>query len=716
MFFAIYIKAMLKELHLLRIIKHIEEKQYKNDNWLGVLSDIAALFYADSAYFAMLNGDYIECKTSYLLHNDDYRYDSMDLKIRNIDSAGVASKTIKSRESILVDDYKSYDQSDKSWKETDIKSLISVPVQDDRLYGALQVANNIKNYFDQNDLQLLHGIADTIAIMLGKDELYKENTRLLELNEKQIEFISSLNISKEFKTPYFKKWLLNVFNHVRSLTNTNAFGFIMPDEDIYMFLGDEEFSFVSFEINDKIKDSILYKMWTMNIDKPISHADLLKHNIKASAMSKHMGIKSAFYVPIRYKKNVIAILGFGFNENVPLGKEHINYLKAIGNNVVFSILSSKSLSKMSTMLSKTEEGFVKSMMTASEIRDKYTKGHSERVAYYAKKIAGVMGWDDKQQNYIYTAGLLHDIGKIGIPDNILLKPGKLTEYEYKIIKYHPVFSYDIVKNIEQLKPISDCIRQHHERCDGSGYPDELVKEQLTEGGRILAIADVFDALTSSRTYRSKLKYELKEAINILKNSKLDNDILERSLDALCDAYLVEENEKDENTVLEEIDNVRKLVFTKDFMTGTERLATLLKTLAEYIKKQRHFYLFVVDIKSLNYIDYIKGFDIGNSIIECVARSLKATKNISCITRLGSDSFLFIYDKKNVVSFMPQLNTFLNKGILDLCKQSKVDIGDTFKGLYITYVEYPKDSKDSKELIYLCERKLKRIKMKTPENE
>lgn len=705
---------MSREIDLLNIIRDIEKKQYKNDNWLGVLSDIASLFYADSAYFALLNGDYIECKTSYSLRNDDYQYDSMDLKIRNIDSAGVAYETIKSRESILVDDYKSYDKSDKNWKETDIKSLISVPVQNDKLYGALQVASNTKHYFDSNDLELLHGIADTIAVVIGKDELCKDNTRIRYLNKKQIEFIRDLNISKEFKTPYFKKWLLSTIDRIRYSTNANAFGFIMPNEDIYAFLGDKNFSFVSFEINDRIKDTILYKMWTMNIDKPISHADLVKHNIKPSVMSKHMNIKSAFYVPVHYEKNIIAILAFGFNKKVPLGGEHINYLKSVGNSVVFSILSSKSLSKMSTMLSKTEESLIKSMMTVSEMRDKYTKGHSDRVAYYAKKIAETIGWNDKRQNYIYTAGLLHDIGKVGIPDIILLKPGKLTKYEYDIMKYHPVFSYDIVKNIEQLNPIADCIRQHHERCDGSGYPDGLVKEQITEGGRILAIADVFDALTSRRTYRSKSKYDFKKAIDILKNSKLDNDILERSLETLNDTYLVEESEEYGSTVFEEIDNVRKIVFTKDFMTGTERLETLLRTLGQYIKKQKHFYLFAVNIKSLNYINYIKGPDIGSRLIECTANALKSVKNTRCITH--SSSFLFIYDKKDIVHFIPKLNAVLNKGVLNLCKQNKIDTDDVFKGFHIAYVEYPRDSQDSKELVYLCERQLRRVKMKTSENE
>ena len=709
-------KVMLKELRLLQIIRNIEKEKYKNDNWMAVLSDIADLFYSDSAYLAMLNGNYVECKTSYIIHNSSFQYDSMDLKIRNIESAGAASETIKSRKPVLVDDYSNYAEADKNWQETDIKSLISVPVENNRLYGALQVASSAAHYFDPNDLKLLHSIADTIAVMLDKDELYKKNARILELNEKQMEFISNLNISKEFKTPYFKKWLSNALNRVRSLVDSTAVGFILPDEDIYTFCGDKDYSSVSFEVNDQLKDTIIYKIWQMGIDKPISHEELAKYNIKASEMSKHLNIKSAFYVPIRYKKKVIAIVAFGFDKDMQLGKEHINYLRAVGNHIVFSILSSKGLSKMSTMLSKAEESLVKVIMSVSEMRDKYTKGHSDRVAYYAKKIAEAIGLDYEQQSYIYTAGLLHDIGKVGIPDNILLKPGKLTNYEYKIMKYHAVFSYDIVKDVEQLRPIAECIKEHHERCDGSGYPDGLHKEQLTQGGRILAIADVFDALTSDRIYRSKSKYGLNEAIDMLKNSKLDNDILEQSMDVLCESYLNETNDEYENIVFKEIDDVRKIVFTKDFMTGTERLTTLMETLRKYIQKQKHFYLFVVDIKSLNYINYMKGPNIGNILIEYTAQALNAVKDVSCITRSGSDSFLFIYNKENIGSFIPQLNISLDKNILNLCRHSKIDIDDVFKGFYITYVEYPKDSENSRGLVYLCERKLRRIKMKALENE
>ncbi|KGM44618.1 HD-GYP domain-containing protein [Neobacillus niacini] len=158
------------------------------------------------------------------------------------------------------------------------------------------------------------------------------------------------------------------------------------------------------------------------------------------------------------------------------------------------------------------EGIVKGVIATLELKDPYTRGHSERVAKYALMFANEVGkFSKEEQKSFYYACLLHDIGKVNIPDQILMKPGKLTNEEFEIIKSHPVVGAEAVKNVEGIKNSIYVIRSHHERWDGKGYPDQLKGEEIPLLARVSAIADAFDAMTSSRSYRDALPYE--EAYN-----------------------------------------------------------------------------------------------------------------------------------------------------------------------------------------------------------
>ncbi|WP_099361122.1 HD-GYP domain-containing protein [Fredinandcohnia onubensis] len=167
---------------------------------------------------------------------------------------------------------------------------------------------------------------------------------------------------------------------------------------------------------------------------------------------------------------------------------------------------------LSTAYDQQMEGIVKGVIAALELKDPYTRGHSERVAKYAMVLAKELGTfsQDELKSFNYAC-LLHDIGKVNIPDSILMKPAKLTNEEYEIIKTHPVVGEEAVKNVEGLGSSISIIRSHHERWDGKGYPDQLKGNDIPLNARITAIADAFDAMTSSRSYRGALPIE--EAYN-----------------------------------------------------------------------------------------------------------------------------------------------------------------------------------------------------------
>ncbi|MCA9291608.1 MAG: HD-GYP domain-containing protein [Phycisphaerales bacterium] len=139
-----------------------------------------------------------------------------------------------------------------------------------------------------------------------------------------------------------------------------------------------------------------------------------------------------------------------------------------------------------------------------DAKDPYTGGHSERVGYVASELARLAGCSADEAERVNLAGLVHDIGKIGVPEAVLCKPGRLTEAEFAIIKTHPTVGYDILKDIKALQDVLPGVLHHHERWDGRGYPAGLVGEEIPLLARYLAVADAFDAMSSDRSYRSRL--------------------------------------------------------------------------------------------------------------------------------------------------------------------------------------------------------------------
>lgn len=152
-------------------------------------------------------------------------------------------------------------------------------------------------------------------------------------------------------------------------------------------------------------------------------------------------------------------------------------------------------------------GTLEAVSAALDAKDRYTRGHSERVAYLATLLAGAIGLDEQEIERIRIAGLVHDVGKIGVPEAVLCKTGRLTDDEFDKIKKHPRIGFNILKGIPKMEDVLDGVLYHHERWDGRGYPDKLVGEAIPLYGRILAVCDTFDAMSSTRSYRQAMPRE-----------------------------------------------------------------------------------------------------------------------------------------------------------------------------------------------------------------
>jgi putative two-component system response regulator len=260
--------------------------------------------------------------------------------------------------------------------------------------------------------------------------------------------------------------------------------------------------------------------------------DVVVADIKMPEMS---GIELAQIIKLRYAADVIVMTGFiedfNYEDIVEQGAsdfiqkpvriaEFVARLKRVLSERAAKIERNNALKEARRNLDKLRhamEGIVQAISTTVEMRDPYTAGHQQRVADLACAIAEAMALPDDEIYGLRMASVIHDLGKIMIPSEILSKPGQLSPLEYELIKNHVQAGYDILKQIEFPWPLADIILQHHERMDGSGYPNGLKGDEIMLAARILSVSDVFETIASHRPYRPSLG--LPHALNELRENR-----------------------------------------------------------------------------------------------------------------------------------------------------------------------------------------------------
>ncbi|MBI9107286.1 MAG: HD domain-containing protein [Spirochaetales bacterium] len=263
------------------------------------------------------------------------------------------------------------------------------------------------------------------------------------------------------------------------------------------------------EINKKLKGYRIPLTKTNNIlikttidGKPI----LIRNTEKAGLNPDNLIIKefqptSIAFCPLLTSKGAIGILAADRTiSNNLIAQKELEHLSIFVNNLAATLYKTQQDEEIKRGYLNT----VKALVKAIEEKDLYTRGHSERVSKLAIKIAEEMNLPKEEADFIGIGSLLHDVGKIGIPESIVKSPKKLTAAEFKIIRMHPEKGCEIINPIRRLKAHAYLIRSHHERYDGKGYPDGLAGDEIPLGAQIISIADTFDAITSSRAYRKGL--------------------------------------------------------------------------------------------------------------------------------------------------------------------------------------------------------------------
>ncbi|MBR1852547.1 MAG: diguanylate cyclase [Lachnospiraceae bacterium] len=294
-----------------------------------------------------------------------------------------------------------------------------------------------------------------------------------------------------------------------------------------------------------------------------------------------------------------------------------------------------------------------------DAKDEYTRGHSRRVAEYSVAIAREMGLAEEKVEDIRFIGLLHDIGKIGVPDSVLNKAGKLSNEEYQLMKDHTVTGGEILKDITMITDLDVGAKYHHERYDGKGYPEGLKGEEIPLIARIIGVADAYDAMTSNRIYRrhlpdEKVLVELKKGLgtqfdpvacetmirlieeNRLPKSNPDNDSAEIKQTTQILTRVID---KAEETALEEVQ--------ADELTGTLSRGQGVNMIQDQIGRYGTGSLFVFDIDHFRKINESEGFMVGDKYLRILADRIKRISEDQIISRFGADEF---------VVYMPQVDS------------------------------------------------------------
>ena len=316
---------------------------------------------------------------------------------------------------------------------------------------------------------------------------------------------------------------------------------------------------------------------------------------------------------------------------------------------------------------KNYEETILALVNMVEIRDSYTSGHSLRVANYSKLIVEKLGLSQKEIDIVYQAGILHDIGKIAIPDSILLKPNALSDFEFNLMKKHAIMSYEILNKIPMYKDLSLYVKHHHERYDGTGYPDGLKGDEIPLYSQVMAISDTFDAMTTSRIYKPRKNKD--EAINELKslaNISFEKNLLDVAIEVFEKVEL--DTEANQNPI-SEFEEQRFSFFYKDKLTGLYNVDYLDLVLNKNKHKIKKRYLTSILLHNFGEYNKTNSWEKGDELLVDFSNYLKNSFNDDCLLfRFRGDDFLILSNKdfKDVdITYLEDYDITIDVKLIDL---------------------------------------------------
>ena len=301
----------------------------------------------------------------------------------------------------------------------------------------------------------------------------------------------------------------------------------------------------------------------------------------------------------------------------------------------------KMLQEQTQEMQENYEKTIYSMVELIEQRDTYTAGHSKRVAYYCELIAKEMEYSDDEVRLLHEAAILHDVGKIETPDAVLLNPNQLNEIEYKLIQEHVSVGFRLLDSIPMFRPLAPIVKEHHDRYDGTGYPDGLQGEEIHKLSRIMMVADAFDAMTTNRIYkgRKSISEALKE-LESLSAKQFHPEVVKSALVALKDIKIEANIDQLPKTKIEE---ERFAYFYNDWLTKVYNQNYLEVVL---LRNDKHFsYMALFSLSHFTAFNKKYGWKTGDIILKEFAEILLTHFEEAIVFRIFGDDFVVINELK-----------------------------------------------------------------------
>ena len=491
-----------------RVIKEIGKAQDINIASQKICKAIQGHFYYDHTLLFFLD----EEKKNLVLKG----YAGLPYRITEFHQSiqkGLLGLCLRTRRSILENNTKrNRDFVSQLPKEEAALSEMDIPlIFGNEVFGVLSLQSKTQDAFGEWDLVTMETISEHVASSLNNSKLYSGlRQRLSELSN-IYEIGVDLSISRNVD-----ELLEKMYRRTRMMTGASTF---------YIALYNEEDKTVTFEIDyeegkkrpqETIKLDKMggYTGWILKNNSAILIRDFKQDSKKYPAKPILNGLRMNSYlgIPIRFEDKVIGVLSLQSRKSGVFNETTLSLFTTFANQLGVVIENARLFTEMDIVLDKLEHSYdetLRSLVSALDFRESETQYHSIRVAVYAVELAKRINIPEEELKFIYWGGILHDIGKIGVPDNILLKPSKLTEDEWKEIRKHPRMGYEIVKDIKFLRDASEVILFHHEWWNGRGYPYGISKKKIPMWARIFSIADALDSMTSKRPYKDEIS--LKEA-------------------------------------------------------------------------------------------------------------------------------------------------------------------------------------------------------------
>ncbi len=428
---------------------------------------------------------------------------------------GVVGQVILNGESSWNNDCQLNQLFNQTAKILEIKAAACVPLNSqEQTIGAMVIGRN--DQFNEDDIHLLTSIADMSASAFLRAALHEQTERHLQ-NMIALRAIDSV-ITSSTDLRYSLAVLLD---HITTQLKVDAATILLLDTNTYMLTYADGKGFFGNQVRQsrvRFGEGLSGKVAAERKTKYIPDLRQANDIFMRKTLLNDENFITYFGAPLIVKGEVKGVLELFHRAALKPSAEWWDFFQTLAGQTAIAIDNAQlfeGLQRANFDLSIAYEATIEGWSHALDLRDKETEGHTLRVTDMTLRLARYFEIDEEQYVNIRRGALLHDIGKMGVPDTILLKPGKLTDEEWVMMKKHPQFAYDLIKPIPYLAEALDIPYCHHEKWDGSGYPRGLKGEQIPLSARIFAIVDVWDAVTSDRPYRKAWTKE--EALTYIKN-------------------------------------------------------------------------------------------------------------------------------------------------------------------------------------------------------